>query len=236
MFFVSACGQPAVDPGPPVDAAVFEDEEQSDFFESEPQFIEITELYEPFESEELLEETRQWAVKADVEELLPYLDEVLLLKVPDEIMAGNEGVEIAWYSGINDFLYWDGEPNAAALPEAAACLHKEARADWKTGGVAHMVLPPNAHAFMVLHELAHHHKHSTDNYDEVVRLFGAAWYDDDCNPVVFRGDFDPYLQNWPVTETFEYAVNDFMASNYYGDDPSIDPIVTGYLQDVFSTN
>lgn len=52
-----------------------------------------------------------------------------------------------------------------------------------------MVLPPDAHPLMLLHELAHHHKHSTDQYAEITELFGAAPLDDECNVIVTTGQF-----------------------------------------------
>jgi ABC-type phosphate/phosphonate transport system substrate-binding protein len=94
----------------------FSDQEQlieDEYIEElpEPIFIDITEIYEPFINEELLSETKEYAIKADVEELLVYLDDILLFKLPEHIVE-EIGGGIAWYVSKNTYTTWDGEPNA----------------------------------------------------------------------------------------------------------------------------
>jgi len=242
------CAGGGGDPGPPGDGRVelpsegeFEPSDKSgqgvdDIALPEPQFVHLDQIYNPWVNDELLAETREWAEQADVEELLPYFDDVALFELPEHIL--NEfGGGIAWYASANDYFWFDGEAKAESMDNSSPCLPPQAVSDFYTGGVAHMVLPPDAGPLMLLHELAHHHKHSTDNYDEIARLFGAASYDGDCNVVVTVGEFDAFLPDeWPVTETFEYAFNDFAATNFYGGQYSLPREVIAYFETSFSSD
>ena len=202
----------------------------------EPEFVDLAEIYDPWVNDALLTETREWAEQADVEELLPYLDDVVLFALPEHILRETGG-GIAWYASANEYFWFDGEPNAESMDNSSPCLPPSALADFYTGGVAHMVLPPDAGPLMLLHELAHHHKHSTDHYDEITRLFGAASYDSDCNVIVTTGEFDEFFPDeWPVTETFEYSFNDYAATNFYGGEYSLPQEVIDYFEVVFSTD
>lgn len=218
----------------------FSDQEQlieDEYIEElpEPIFIDITDIYEPFINEELLSETKEYAIKADVEELLVYLDDILLFKLPEHIVE-EIGGGIAWYVSKNTYTTWDGEPNAQDIDFGAECLPPGAIADYKTGGVSYMILPPDAHPLMILHEIAHHYKLSTENYQEITKLFGDAAYDDECNPIITIGEYDQYLNGWPVTETFEYAFNDFAVSNFFESPYTIDPVLVSYFKEIFSNN
>lgn len=242
---LAACAGGGVDPGPPERDSI---ERASDFlgtdnleqgFEEsaliEPEFVSLLEIYDPWVNEGLLAETREWAIAADVEELLPYLDDVVLFALPEHILRETGG-GIAWYASANEYFWFDGEPNAESMDNSLSCLPPSAVAAYYTGGVAHMVLPPDAGPLMLLHELAHHHKHSTDHYDEITRLFGAASYDSDCNVIVKTGEFNIFLPDeWPVTETFEYSFNDYAATNFYGGDYLLPSEVIGYFDTFFST-
>ena len=242
---LTACVGGREDPGPPDQDSIERDGEFSgaDDLEQgvdepalpEPEFVDLVQIYDPWVNDELLAETREWAIDADVEELLPYLDDVVLFALPEHILRESGG-GIAWYASANEYFWFDGEPNAESMDNSSPCLPPSALADFYTGGVAHMVLPPDAGPLMLLHELAHHHKHSTDNYDEIARLFGAASYDSDCNVIVTTGEFDKFLPDeWPVTETFEYSFNDFAATNFYGGDYSLPQEVIDYFDAVFAT-
>jgi len=244
---LGGCAVGSGDPGPPGDGraelsgeaefGAADDLGQSadDLVLPESQFVDLAQIYDPWVNDALLAETREWAEQADVEELLPYLDDVALFELPEHILSETGG-GIARYASANEYFWFDGEVNAESMDNSSPCLPPQAVADFYTGWVAHMVLPPDAGPLMVLHELAHHHKHSTDNYDEIVRLFGAASYDSDCNVVVAIGEFDVFLPDeWPVTETFEYAFNDFAATNFYGGQYSLPREVIDYFETSFSS-
>jgi hypothetical protein len=242
------CAGGGGDPGPPGDGRVElpsegEFEAADDFGRGaddlalpEPEFVDLAELYEPWVDDGLVAQTRDWAQKADVEELLPYLDDIVLFKLPAHFVEETGG-GLAWYAPANQFFWFDGGIDVSNLDYSLPCLPPGAVVDFYTGGVAHMVLPPDAHPLMLLHELAHYHKHSTDNYDEIARLFGAASYDGDCNVVVTVGEFDAFLPDeWPVTETFEYAFNDFAVTNFYGGQYELPREVIAYFETYFSSD
>ena len=235
------CAGGGGDPGPPGDGRVElpsegEFEAADDFALPEPEFVDLAELYEPWDDDGLLvAQTRDWAQKADVEELLPYLDDIVLFKLPAHFVEA--GAQHAWYAPSHQIFWWDGEIDVTSLDYASPCLHPGAYFDFYTGGVAHMVLPQDAFPLMVLHELAHHHKHSTNKYDEIARLFGAASYDGDCNVVITVGEFDAFLPDeWPVTERFEYAFNDFALTNFNGGQYDLPREVIAYFETSFSSD
>lgn len=233
-LLLTGCGGESGDPGPPEEGSEISEDVQGPAL-PEPEFVDLDELYEPWIDDGLVAQTREWAEKADVEELLPYLDDIAVFKLPEHVVE--EGVGSAWYASASEFFWFDGAQDVRALDSSSPCLPPGAAADFVTGGVAHIVLPPDAGPLMFLHELAHHHKHSTDQYNEITELFGAASYDDECNVIATTGQFDEFLpEEWPVTETFEYSFNDFAATNFYGGDYDLPPEVIVYFQQVFQSD
>ena len=168
--------------------------------EAAPSVVALADYYEPFANMSLVDEAMDLAIELGVEEVMVGIDDVAIYALPSHEVSPEDANEeqTAYYRYANSHItksFVDGVESARLYLPATNVQLEEG---------TYMVLGANVDAWTIIHEMMHHYRYT--NRAEIDGKFGGVNYDF-SEP--FYGEFGAIVINgyeWPVTESFEYAL------------------------------
>ena len=173
-----------------------------------PTVVSLNDYYSPFANMSLIDEAMDLAIELGVEEVMVGIDDVTIYAVPEVEVPASDATgqrATAYYHHANAHIsrsFVDGVDDARLyLPATNRTLEEG----------TYMVLGADVDAWTIIHEMMHHYRYT--NRAEIDGKFGGVNFDF-SEP--FYGEFGAIVVNgheWPVTETFEYALGIAVGNN-----------------------